>query len=236
MSPDTLQHLDPSPDPLLQLVFQQVDDSMLLEIAEADYGHKAEIHLKKLMEIKCGEFPDLMEWEPKEVLELTRWSEPDAPAWQPGSTGERGHWMRLLSCTLLVRATVKHEYREYFNGEESTLIQLVDSAIKLGPESSCAALRFLSWRISYQIPGDYDWTTPYFALAILLLANSLGQCNKEMEEFLVTTAQSNDLEISQLFGECQTWETWHNLSRNLLVNSPTTSDELKMFGYELIGE
>lgn len=236
MSSDPLQHLDPSADPLLQLIFQQVDDSMLLEIAEADYGYKFDIHLKVLREIKAGDFPDPMEWEPKEVLELIRWSEPEDPGWQLGSTGKRGHWMRLFSCTLLVRATVKYEYREYFIGEESTLIQLVDSAIKLGHESSLAALRFLSWRIKYQKYDGYGWTTPYFAIAILLLSLSLGLCTREMEEFLITTAQPNELAISQLFGECQKWQTWHNISRKLLVNSPTTSDELKLFGYELIGD
>lgn len=234
MPANPLQHLDPSPDHLFQLVFQYVDDSMLLEIAEADYGCDANNHLKVLMEIKAGDFPDPMAWEPQEVLELIRWSEPEDPTWKPGATGERGHWMRLFSCTLLVHAAVKQEHSGYFLGEESTIIQLVDSAIKLGPESSHAALRFLAWRMKYQTPDD--WTSPYFAIAILLLAVSLGECSDEMEDFLIATAQKSELTLTQLLGECQKWQTWHQTIRNLLINSSTTSDELKLFGYELIGD
>ena len=205
---------------------------MLREIAEADYGMDADAHLKALDAIKQGEMPAPMGWEPKEVLELIRWSEPEDSTWKPGSTGVRGHWMRLFSCAVLIRAAAEPENDGYFTGEESTIIQLVDSAMKLGQEASLSALRFLCWRMRYRTLDE--WDRPYFAVAILLLSVSLGKCTSQMTEFLITVAHSDEQELSALFNQCQKAETWRNIIRKTLIEPTGCNKEIEEFGKILI--
>ena len=154
----SIGQLEPSKDDLLQIVFSRVDDSMLREIAAADYGQDVDEHLKQLLAIKHGKVHVPMRWEPREVLELIRWSEPEDRTWSPGSTGERGHWMRLFACSALLRAAAEPANEGYFTGEDSTIIQLVDSGIKLGEKTATATLRFLSWCMQQRSSVDFDPT------------------------------------------------------------------------------
>jgi hypothetical protein len=48
MSTNPLQRLEPSDKPLPTLIFDRVDDSMLLEIAKSDYGDDVDTHLTAL--------------------------------------------------------------------------------------------------------------------------------------------------------------------------------------------
>ncbi len=218
----------------MRLVFKQVDDSMLREIAEADYGMDADAHLRALHAAKTGNLPAPMPWEPKEVLELVRWSEPEDHTWKPGSTGERGHWMRLFACAILLRAASEPENVGYFAGEDSTIIQLVDSAITLGEKSSQAALSFLLWCNKYRELHDGD--TGYFAEAILCLAVSLGQCDAEMAHALIAAAKSDDVNHTMTFRDCQKAQTWKDVVRRTLVEASAGNKEIEEFGRVLIGE
>jgi len=233
MSADPLNHLDPTSEELLRLVFKQVDASMLREIAEADYVMDADAHLKALSAIKTGNVPAPMEWVPKEVLELIRWSEPDDPTWKPESVGDRGHWMRLFSCAVLIRAAAEPENDGYFIGEESTIIQLVDSAMKLGLDTSLAALKFLCWRMQFR-PLD-EWDRPYFSVAILLLSVFLDKYDPQTAHFLIAAANSNEVALSELFGQCLRAQTWNDVTRRILIESNATNKVLQEFGNVLIG-
>jgi hypothetical protein len=233
MSIDPFSHLEPSDELLLCLVFQYVDDSMLREIAAADYGMDFDAHLEALIAIKKGDVLAPMKWEPKEVLELIRWSEPDDPNWKPGSIGTCGHWMRLFSCAVLIRAAAEPENEGYFTGEESTIVQLVDSAMKLGREASLSALRFLCWRTRYRTLDD--WNRPYFAVAILLLSVSLDECSQPMAEFLIAAAHSGELKPSELFGQCQKAQTWRDITRRISIASTASSKNLEEFSKDLLG-
>jgi hypothetical protein len=57
MSTYPLDCLEPSDRPLLDLVFGQIDDAMLLEIARGDYGDDVEIHLAALHQIRANKIP-----------------------------------------------------------------------------------------------------------------------------------------------------------------------------------
>lgn len=186
MPSEFLDQFSPSSDSLLRLAFRHVDDSMLREIAAADYGEDADEHLSQLLAIKNGTSPAPMQWEPKEVLELIRWSEPEDPTWTPGSTSHRGHWMRLLSCAVLLRAEAELANECRLNGEDSTVIQLVDSAIKLGDDATNAALQFLS--CCMQSSGFGDWDRPYFAVAIQILIVWLDKCDPDTAVQLIAAA------------------------------------------------
>jgi hypothetical protein len=55
-----------------------IDESMLREIAEADYAKDVEGHFAALKPIwQGGDLTELDHWFPMEVLELIRWSEPE---------------------------------------------------------------------------------------------------------------------------------------------------------------
>lgn len=233
MSPEIFKHIEPTKDALFDLAYRHVDDSMLREIAEADYGNDADAHLQALLAIKAGEIPARMEWEPQEVLELTRWTEPEDPTSEPGSIGTRGHWIRLLSCAILIRAAAEPENAGYFLGEESTIIQLVESAIKLGEEASFAALQFFCWRMEYRRLDERD--DPYFAVAILLLSVWLDICDSQTAQYLIAAANSDVIAVSQLCDDCQRVQKWKDIARRVLCESISSSSDIRRFGYFLIG-
>jgi hypothetical protein len=104
---ELLALLHPNEGALTPLLQANIDESMLREIAAADYGWKAD-YCYELLEpvLKIGHVaPD--DFNVREVLELIRWSEPDDPNWGPGGHGARGHWMRLFACSELVRLAAR---------------------------------------------------------------------------------------------------------------------------------
>lgn len=143
-----------------------INESMLKEIAAADYAHDVEKHLAALKPIWEGnDLTELDHWYPKEVLELIRWSEPEDSDWKPGSIGLRGHKLRAFSCAILL-ATPN------FEPNKETLIQMVDSVIFLGPEAQEASARFLVWRID-TLGREED--RPFFALALAAITQALDE-------------------------------------------------------------
>jgi hypothetical protein len=83
-------------DLLFRAIVPHIDESMLQEIAQADYSMDEVLHYEQLRRMRDeGFIPNGSAWIPKEVLNLVRWSEPDQPGWKPGGTDVRGHWMRL---------------------------------------------------------------------------------------------------------------------------------------------
>lgn len=142
--PDLTAIARPDLDRLLQLVSTHINDQMLAEIAEADYGQEHQEHLAQLEKIRsAGLSPVPMEWVPGEVLELIRWSEPDDPTHKPGGQGIRGHWMRAFACAALLRAAADVENRDLREGWNQTAIQLIDSLGAVGSvfyEPACALL------------------------------------------------------------------------------------------------
>lgn len=167
LPPELAEAFPPSPDALLDLLRPRVDDGMLREIAQADYGMDEDAHLAALLPIRdSGAILAPMGWEPKEVLELIRWSQPEDPEWKPGSTGTRGHLMRAFACAALLRAAAEPASLGYFDGENSTLAQLLESALELGGELPEAAARFLAWRTPRM--GAQE-ERPFFAFGLLVL-------------------------------------------------------------------
>jgi hypothetical protein len=146
-----------------------VTNDMLEEISQADYGMGAEAHLAALVALRDEmHVPAPMPWEPKEVLQLVRWSQPDDPNVQNASTGERGHTIRAFCCAALLRAAAEPANEGYFDGENSTLIQLIESALSLERGLPELAGRFLTWRIPRMRTDDEE--SPLFAFGLLALA------------------------------------------------------------------
>lgn len=153
------------PQSFLGVVAPDVDDAMLHEIAQADYGNDADEHWAALRAIRDDlTVPCPLTWHPGEVLELIRWSEPEDPAWSPGSVGIRGHTMRAFCCAALLLAASPPCKAEV--AEIDTLARAVESALALGVAYEQACLEFLEWRMR-----DFPLTEerPFFGLAHLLL-------------------------------------------------------------------
>jgi hypothetical protein len=160
----------PDASGLLRLLSALVDDAMLQDIAEADYGNDRDRHLARLMIIRDkGVIPSPLQWHPQEVLELIRWSEPDNPDWKPGQMGVAGHIMRAFCCaTLLVAAG---------NGEEmlgisDTLIQLIGSLAALGLDNELPAGQMLAWLVPALSAGRHganEQALACFAFIMLLI-------------------------------------------------------------------
>ena len=169
-----------------------VDESMLLEIAEADYKSDFEGHLAALTPIWKGEdWSKLHYWYPLEVLELKRWSEPEKSDWSPGSEGLRGHQIRAFCCAVLF-ATPD------FEPGNTTLINWLDSAFAIGGEAPHTVARFLTWKFPQLGPGD---DRPFFALALAAIVRiGLPDLSGEREKELVLWIESEESSAPWLKG------------------------------------
>ena len=185
MRKEILDKYLPNSDGLLSDLSISINDSMLKEIANADYGSDFKEHLSKLKSIRDkNEIPVPLRWHPREVLELIRWSEPDDPKWKPGSTGFRGHLMRAFCCAALLRSGVESQNRDYLEGENQTIAQLLESLRVIDSTYSESAIRFFAYQLL-----NYDKTnkdSPFYILGflILVLRNRKPVCDKDIDEIV----------------------------------------------------
>jgi hypothetical protein len=252
MSDEFLKCLDPTDKTLFALLFQHVDDAMLAEISRADFGYDADVHLEALHRIREGTIPVPMLWRPGKVLDFTQWKEPNDSTAKDMQIKIRGHWIRLFACTVLIRASIELQNYEYntedwaYLDEDETIVQFLDSALKLNSDTSLAALQFLGWRMQYQMRCallDEDMgNCPCYAVAMLLLCVSLDRCDPDVVSFLIAVARTNDeyLPIAKILKESLRSQKWKDTIHCMLLD-PTTPQyirsnlELKRFGMELIG-
>jgi hypothetical protein len=246
MSTHPLNCLEPSDRPLLDLIVEHIDDSMLAEIAIKDYGHDVDIHLAALHQIRAKNISIPLKWHPGEVLCLTRWTELDSLKSQDGGISTRNHWMRLFACTVLIWASLEPEnhedqgeYWNHIDGEQSTIIQFLDSALYLGNDVAIAALKFLGWRMQGQIQGaltheDFG-NCPCYAVAMILLCVSLNRCDPEIVSFLISMAYCNNeyLPLSKEINECQRSQKWQDMIDQILLDS--TAPDYAIEIYSLLG-
>lgn len=172
-----LAPLYPEESALTPLFRAHIDESMLREIAAADYGWKADECYELLHPVLNTGLITADDFNVREVLELISLSEPDEPIWKPGGCGERGHWMRLFACAQLVRLGANTPT----TGERRTYVQMTSSAIELGRVVAGAAARVLAWRFSVN-PGTDTEDPPFLALFILLAAVHMEHGEKEHGE------------------------------------------------------
>jgi hypothetical protein len=244
-----LAPLHPDENALTPLLQANVDEGMLREIAEADYGWEADRCYALLQPmLVSGSVP--YDWNLREVLELIRWSEPGDPSSSPGGYGTRGHWMRLFACTALVRLAARHP--EWFGGESETLAQLISSAIELGHPVARAAACTLAWRF-LECPGTHE-DPAFLAFAILLLAAHLergedrGLWLKQLaiwveEEEARARCAIGSPEQEWLFGLApfHLRETvWRSLARRILASPESrhphaADEELRLLGELIAG-
>jgi hypothetical protein len=246
--PALLSAFPPSSSLLLDVTRRDVDDSMLEEIAWADYGHKADEYLSGLKRIRDqGIVPKSMGWDRAEVLELIRWCDPDQPAQEPGSPGPRGHQMRAFSCAVLLVAAAEAGG----DSDEATLAQCLRSAKVLGGEVNEAAARFLTWRIPTVTCAD-EWL---FALGLLIVAPRFESDRISSDILGAAAAWFLDVESTSRREDQPTFNAadprpaafgltygfWTPLITELIENTATLEDvrvraEMEMIGKILLAE
>ena len=221
-----LHHFNPSKTALLEWLEPHLDDSLLHEIARADYGHDEEANFQALKLIhERQQVPAPLDWIPREVVELRRWSEPDDPNWKgypPNSKGARGHLIRAFCCTVLLIAADDPEMQGDPSDENETLIQLIASVVHLGHEASESALRFLSWRVLRLYEEENEDT--FFAFGILLLYAFLfeppqdgADLNLLVDWVLTDTLNFEDWLLGRAW-YTQRYEVWKRLGQSILMD------------------
>lgn len=242
MTENLLAEFEPDPSPLLGLIRQNVDDSMLREIADADYGEDFELHYEVLLEIYDGKIPFPFKFHPSEVLELTLWSLPEDPLLNPSGNVTRRHWTRLFCCVALLRAGIESSNRIHCN--DASTIQLVDSVLKLGEETTRAGLSFLSWRLNQY--SEIERERQHCAVGCLLLIAALGQCdettvNEILDSVWKTADYHGEYGVTGGIQNGTYGDVWERHIRNILLNGRVLKDVdsqsmLTLFAKDLLGE
>lgn len=150
---------------LLVLLRPYIDDEMLEEIANADYGLDAQEHLSALKQVRDRlSFSVPMSWKPHEVLNLFRYHE-------TGPTAHRQNVLkRAFCCICLLLDEVHRESRVHMIGSAiDPLTRLLENILALGGEYPEAFAQFITWRLPHVDP-DYARDRPFFAVAIFILA------------------------------------------------------------------
>gem|GEM_PF-7080827 len=139
----TLKRLNPSRDGLLGWMQPRISNKDLQEISRADYGDSHPKHYAALLRIRNNfEFDAPMAWEPCEVLELTRWDEVEVD-----DDSQHVHRLRAFACAALITAGGDPSNCDHVEGENTTLIQLVESVLALGNKYVFYAVSLIAWRM-----------------------------------------------------------------------------------------
>ncbi|MEO7716518.1 MAG: hypothetical protein ABIY70_09965 [Capsulimonas sp.] len=199
-----LQRYSHSGTALLDWIRPRIDNSMLQEISQADYGFDAHKKLAALLQIRDEPQIQLpMEFGTQEVLELIRWSGPDDRDWREDDW-EHNHLRRAFCCAVLLTIADNRKARANLTHENSSLITLVESSLLLGAEAIHNTLGLLCWRILRMTPEDEaaDGEYPFFAMAILLARVAIFEPEQDPSEL---TLLSNWVVAEEARAQLERW-------------------------------
>jgi hypothetical protein len=201
MTESWLNSFKPDADELLDRLLPMIDDSMLCEVAAADYGNDIDLHLAPLQRFRNERLLLNLEWHPREVLELIRWSQPDEANWKPGNVGRRGHLLRAFACAALLRSYAEPQNIGTWNSFNETAIQLADSLQALDDELVAAGVSFLAWCIEHLAPLDEEGMEgPFLGLALLSLT---AKRSVVTDEAVIRLCKWIDASVSSLLRDKQ---------------------------------
>lgn len=226
---------------LFRALIARLDESMICEIARADYGDDEAAHDDALRQIIKTARVESMSWHPGEVLELVRWSRPEVPSWGPGGHGGRGHIMRAFCCAALL-----HADNYGAGGPNQAVAPLIESVLTLGDELPALAPSFLAWCLrKTDIEREEQ---PFFALGLIILAAARSEASVEhwiaslihwieMEDAAIRSDEFGPVDERTLWGLTHmalSHEIWLRLVEAHLVNSDHA--HIRQFGDRLVGE
>jgi len=153
-----LKTLSPSEIPLFNMLCDFMDDEMLMNIAQADYGYEADYCFSALKTIiKSKKMLDKTEFQVKEVLSLTSFSR---------SKTQKDHLIRAFSCSCLLIGNIIDKDFDFGGNNENSYIQLVESITMLDKKFHQPAIQFLTW---YVVKQSYKSEYQIFTLLLLML-------------------------------------------------------------------
>ena len=226
----------------MQVLSERINDGMLEEIAAADYGMGHEASLAALTVIRARDVPKgRMAFEAQEVLELFRWSK-----FGDNRTGRRDrpvddfHIMRAFCCVAILTAYADPENHEYFSGNNSTLIQLLDSLEIIGNDAKSHTVPFLAWLLC-RLP-DYEDERAFFILGLVWALVCSGRVDDEatMTSALIDWVFACEKNVRGEWGEGvgrtpdrwlfgttffnSCFEKWEQLGARLLIKAEAVGD------------
>lgn len=255
MLPASLAAFVPDADALLRRICAHVDDAMLLEIAEADYGQGVDHHLTPIRALRNRQQVPVLDWHPREVLELIRWSEPDQAGWRPGGQGTRGHWMRAFACATLLRAYPVGDNAGHCHSTNETTVQLTQSLDRLATDLDLEAASFFAWCIGAYAELNDGREQAFFGLALLWSACRLPHVPDGVIVELCQWIEAEAERAAALAGARANGGRWllstnlHNqrngaweefgrelLSRDMLGRGTNASEGVRLIGLALAAE
>ena len=207
--PVAIQRLyPPDRDALFRLLGGQMTDSLLLQIAAADYGIQAEKHFAALKRLIRRPYrKTYLPWHPGEVLSLTRWTEVEDGAYS-------SHLIRAFcSCALREPPQIPGSvFGEY------TFNHLLTSCLALGPVYQAALGQMIVWSLGNMETGDL--LIAHEAVGLLVVA-AYGSRDEDRSAFVIAqwvrTLMSElhtDSMQDRLFGQEEP-ETWPKVVADL---------------------
>lgn len=178
---------------LLRRLAPHIDDSLLEEIAAADYGANANANLAALRSLRNDfRVPDAA-WIPCEVLELIRWSRPDTPGWRPGGEGERGHWMRAFACCALLLICGNADQDRLVSVNE-VIGPLVASLLMLEVDMWPELGGFLEWFAGTACAVAKSEEDAFTGVALILAAAHAGRTQRRSIDELIGWTERREYE------------------------------------------
>ena len=209
----------PSFELLLERIRARIDDSMLMEIARADYGMNADEAFEHLRPIRdTGVLPDLLPWHLLEVLRLTSFSQPDGPNQQPlepDSTSIRTHLIRLFVCAVLMRDDITCGHLFADDMDQPKLTRCLLSVNIFGREMNEALGCFLTWHLARKRRCSRR-ELPAFAVLLIAARLRHGKFTEpELGEFADWVVAEDSYARNQWVGFCGPSESWLPLADEL---------------------
>jgi len=135
---EILNTLEPSPQPLLEMLCGAMEADMVDKISQADYGQNAEEAFAELQKnIALRTNPDKMSTSMHEAILLYRWID--------GDLSQKEHVSRALACYYLLNLNEETTY-DYF-GDDVTVGILLQSTLALGNTYFKPLVQFIAWKI-----------------------------------------------------------------------------------------
>lgn len=192
--PEFVRAMPQDGDALLRALSAQIDDTMLEEIASADYGQDIERHFEPLKALRdTGRFPDT--WgamHPMECVELIRWSQPEEPEGRPRGWNVRDHWKRAFSSLCVMRYFAENGQAEPGGGVAASIAPLVESLSILDPGLDKPFAEFLIWLLHRLDPSERTEELPGIVGGLLFTAlRSADQTTVGLASWLIGACEQS---------------------------------------------
>ncbi len=218
----TLPDWESDPAGLFTWLCSQVNQEVLVSIANADYGSGAERNLTMLQNIVRTELvPQSLTWNPREVLELTRWSQgPDV-----------NHLERAFACAILcVDDLPRVAYASESNG-----IVLLESCVMLGDDAMSALLGLMVALVEGSAYEDREIPSKrkYACAAVYGLVLTAGYINPADDRLETLIPMLELEEVKALLSEGMSFELWQDLTNEIvpkILDAQPNSFQLKELG------